>query len=57
MFTLVQFEIYCPNWLIVTLIFPTHIFLQSSSGDLAIKKARKNPNQYVIKPQREGGGG
>ena len=32
------------------------ISIQSSSGDLAIQMARKNPDRDVVKPQREGGG-
>ena len=32
------------------------VLKQSPTGDLAMQKARKNPDRYVIKPQREGGG-
>jgi len=32
------------------------ILLQTEEGDLAAAMAIKNPERYVLKPQREGGG-
>lgn len=40
----------------MVIFYAKKIFSKDDAGDKAVELARKNPEKFVLKPQREGGG-